>query len=172
MIAGTGTEQPSLKNDKRPVLTIQSLLRPLRLCNALQCFHVYPFGIPRATRNIRTKHQAKVPDAVHLAEYLELLLMKLGMPLLCPLLLGINGFRVTPRLMRHVVEVEVLVYDDNIEGSRSCDGGEYGFEEVRCGGAFTTINRFRCGFERPEELVLRQIEILKQGSGVCYELFT
>ena len=74
--------------------------------------------------------------------------------------------------MRYVDEVEVLVDDNNIKGSRSCDGGEYSFEEVRCGVALTIINRFRRSFERPEELVLRQIEIPKQGSGVFYESLT
>ena len=56
--------------------------------------------------------------------------------------------------MRHVDEVEVLVDDNNIKAFGSCDGGEHGFEGVRCGVAPTGVNRFRCGFERPEELAL------------------
>ena len=39
---------------------------------------------------------------------------------------------------------------------------EYGFKEVRSG-VTCGISRFCCGFECPEEFVLRQIEVAKQG---------
>ena len=47
----------------------------------------------------------------------------------------------------------VLKDDDNVEGFRRLDGGEYSSEEIGCD-VTCGIDRFRCGFECPEASVL------------------
>jgi len=54
--------------------------------------------------------------------------------------------------MWHSGKAKFVIDDNDIEGRRRCDGGEYGFEEIECGVA-SHVNRFRCGLERPKGLV-------------------
>ena len=54
--------------------------------------------------------------------------------------------------MWHAAEVKLFIDDNDIEGRRRCDGGEYDFEEIERSAA-SGVDRFRCGLERPKGLV-------------------
>ena len=84
-----------------------------------------------------------------------------------------NGFRIA---ILQTAYVGVLIDDNDVEGSKRRDGGEDGFEEIRCDILlFTKVgpgDRFRCGLQRSEGFVLRQIEMLKLGVVLRYKFRT
>ena len=69
--------------------------------------------------------------------------------------------------MWHSCEVKFPIDDNDIEGRRGRDGGEYGFEEIECG-IISGVDRFRCGLEGSKGLVLQQTEMSGQGTVVHY----
>lgn len=86
----------------------------IRLHNALQNLYAV---LHHAIRNVRAKHQAKVPRVVYLTEHPELPLVTLGIPV--PSFRPVtetNDLRVTLPTKWYTAEVVVPIDDDNIEG--------------------------------------------------------
>jgi len=121
-----------------------------RLRNALQHFYA---TLHHTIEGVHTKYQAKVPRIVHLTENLGLVSGTCdSVPQPFPGVAEANEFQITPRTMWRVAEVDIPIDDNDIEGCRRCDGGEYNFEEIRCG-VVGGVNRFCCGLECSKRLV-------------------
>jgi hypothetical protein len=107
---------------------------------------------------------------VWVAEHPELILVMLDFHVSHPLHeVAETNFLLTQRTAH--AEVRVPVDDNDIEGRRRCDEGEHSFKELICG-TVSISDWIRCGLERQEGLVPRQIEMPKQSMVVRYGSLT